>query len=107
MARPDATCELKASSYPKTKIKLLLLENISPTAVELFAAERFQVVRSHPSQGALPAQIFSLALHTCTAMALVNLYHFRGMVGGLLCALHITQLSTHALQWTACAPLHH
>jgi hypothetical protein len=47
VARPDATCELKATSYPKTKIKVLLLENISPTAVELFAAERFQVVRSH------------------------------------------------------------
>ena len=45
VARPDATCELKATSYPKNKIKVLLLENISPTAVELFAAERFQVVR--------------------------------------------------------------
>ena len=42
---PDATCELKATSYPKNKIKVLLLESISPTAVELFAAERFQVVR--------------------------------------------------------------
>lgn len=48
--RPDATCELRlpATSYPKTKIKVLLLENISATAVAIFTTERFQVVRGCP-----------------------------------------------------------
>ena len=45
---PDATCELRlppATSYPKHKIKVLLLENIAGTAVDMFRAEGFQVVR--------------------------------------------------------------
>ena len=44
---PDATCELRLppTSYPKSKIKVLLLENIAGTAVEMFREERFQVVR--------------------------------------------------------------
>ena len=42
----DVTCQLQlpATSYPKHKIKALLLENIAGTAVDLFRAERFQVV---------------------------------------------------------------
>jgi D-3-phosphoglycerate dehydrogenase / 2-oxoglutarate reductase len=31
------------TSFPKDRIKVLLLENVSPTALEVFAAERFQV----------------------------------------------------------------
>ena len=31
------------TSFPKDRIKVLLLENISPTAHEVFAAEGFQV----------------------------------------------------------------
>jgi D-3-phosphoglycerate dehydrogenase len=35
--------ELPATSFPKEKIKVLLLENVSPTALELFGAQGFQV----------------------------------------------------------------
>ncbi len=42
---PDATCTLlPLTSFPKNKIKVLLLENISHTAVEMFESERFQIV---------------------------------------------------------------
>src|SRR5262245_41988902 len=39
------------TSFPKAAIKVLLLENIHPSAVELFSAEGFQVERL---PGALP-----------------------------------------------------
>ncbi len=43
---PDATCTLlPLTSFPKNKIKVLLLENISHTAIELFESECFQIVR--------------------------------------------------------------
>ena len=35
--------DVKETSYPKNKIKILLLENISLKAVELFKSEGFQV----------------------------------------------------------------
>jgi len=34
---------MAATSFPKDRIKVLLLENISPTALEIFGAEGFQV----------------------------------------------------------------
>lgn len=46
VAAPDATCTLlPLTSFPKNKIKVLLLENISHTAIEMFESERFQIVR--------------------------------------------------------------
>ncbi len=47
VSAPDATCTLlPLTSFPKNKIKVLLLENISNTAVEMFESERFQIVSS-------------------------------------------------------------
>ncbi|BDA50267.1 D-3-phosphoglycerate dehydrogenase [Coccomyxa sp. Obi] len=44
VSAPDATCTLlPLTSFPKNKIKVLLLENISHTAVEMFESERFQI----------------------------------------------------------------
>jgi hypothetical protein len=43
----DVTCtlQLPVTSFPKNRIRVLLLENISQTAVELFSSEKFQIVR--------------------------------------------------------------
>jgi hypothetical protein len=66
---PDATCELRLppTSYPKSKIKVLLLENIAGTAVEMFKEERFQVVGAPLcaicSMQACPV-LMSWAMHT-------------------------------------------
>ena len=42
----DANCTVKLpeTSYPKPKIKVLLLENINQTAIDIFKAEGFQLV---------------------------------------------------------------
>ncbi len=42
----DANCTVKlpATSLPKDKVKVLLLENINQTAIEIFKAEGFQLV---------------------------------------------------------------
>ena len=44
--RADANCTVKlpATSFPKDKIKVLLLENINQTAIEIFKADGFQLV---------------------------------------------------------------
>ncbi len=48
----DANCTVKlpATCLPKDKVKVLLLENINQTAIEIFKAEGFQLVsiRLHP-----------------------------------------------------------
>ena len=42
----DAACTVKLpeTSYPKDKIKVLLLENINQTAIDIFKSEGFQLV---------------------------------------------------------------
>ena len=42
----DAACTVKvpATSFPKDMIKVLLLENINQTAIDIFKAEGFQLV---------------------------------------------------------------
>ena len=42
----DANCTVKlpATTLPKDKVKVLLLENINQTAIEIFKAEGFQLV---------------------------------------------------------------
>ena len=42
----DANCTVKvpATSFPKDKIKVLLLENINQTAIDIFKADGFQLV---------------------------------------------------------------
>ena len=47
----DAFCTVKfpATSFPKDKIKVLLLENINQTAIDIFKSEGFQLVSIRPS----------------------------------------------------------
>ena len=47
---PDAACTVKvpATSFPKDMIKVLLLENINQTAIDIFRAEGFQLVSIFP-----------------------------------------------------------
>lgn len=42
----DANCTVKlpATSFPKDKVKVLLLENINQTAIDIFKADGFQLV---------------------------------------------------------------
>ena len=46
----DASCTVKlpATSFPKDQIKVLLLENINQTAIDIFRAEGFQLVSVLP-----------------------------------------------------------
>ena len=58
---------MTATSFPKSEIKILLLENIHPVAAEAFAAEGFQV---EAVKGALPeAELVASASPTCTSSA--------------------------------------
>lgn len=65
----DASCTVKlpATSFPKDKIKVLLLENINQTAIDIFKSEGFQLVSTCPShpphfrlQTCMRSQPFSL-----------------------------------------------
>jgi D-3-phosphoglycerate dehydrogenase len=50
----------KPTSFPKDQIKVLLLENVHPTAVEAFSAQGFQVEQQ---KKALPPAELAKALH--------------------------------------------
>lgn len=50
----------RPTSFPLTQIKILLLENISSSAIELFNAEAFSVVSPTPRMGLQPASPVSV-----------------------------------------------
>lgn len=79
VANIDATCtlQLPMTSYPKNKIKVLLLENISQTAIASFSTEGFQIVRPSASS----ACTYTSCLHNmCVQMQAIQSFDVGGGV---------------------------
>ena len=96
----DANCTVKvpATSFPKDKIKVLLLENINQTAIDIFKADGFQLVSiSAATMFALSCQVpleWVLAGVTQLTMKGQTTFPWLRRAECVSCMLHGTGLQT-------------